>query len=89
MLADPTHKRAFSERTLNFFDPSFPECKDRPYYTNARFMIVRKSCYIRFLYYLRIDNRLLTSALFFVARFLGSIVWVLEFDLIALKSKNK
>lgn len=88
MLADPTHKRAFSERTLNFFDPSYPECKDRPYYTSARFSIIHKYCYVRFFYYLRIDNQFLTRILFFIARFLGSIVWVLEFNLIALKKTD-
>lgn len=88
MLADPTHKRSFSERTLNFFDPAFPECRDRPYYSSARFRIVRKSCYIRFFYYLRINNPLLTRALFFLARFAGAIVWVVEFDLVALKEET-
>lgn len=85
MLADPTHKRSFSERTLNFFDPAFAECRDRPYYSSARFRIVRKSCYVRFFYYFRINNLWLTRALFFLARFFGGIVWVVEFDLVALK----
>lgn len=88
MLADPTHKRSFSERTLNFFDPAFPECRDRPYYSSARFRIVRKSCYVRFFYYLRINNPWLTRALFFLARFAGAIVWVVEFDLVALKEET-
>lgn len=81
MLADPTHKRSFSERTLNFFDPAFPECRDRPYYSAARFRIVRKSCYVKFFYYLKLDNPLLTKVLFFLARHFGAVVWVLEFDL--------
>ncbi len=89
MLADPTHKRAFSERTLDFFDPAFPECRDRPYYSTARFKIVRKSCYIRFFYYLKINFALFTRPLFFLARYLGAIVWVIEFDLRALKSTDK
>lgn len=88
MLADPTHKRSFSDRTLNFFDPAFPECRDRPYYSSARFRIVRKSCYVRFFFYLRINNPLLTRALFFVARFAGAIVWVVEFELVALKEET-
>ncbi len=85
MLADPTHKKSFSERTLNFFDPAFPECLDRPYYSSARFSISRKSCYVKFFYYLKVSNRLLTAPLFFIARYLGAIVWVVEFDLIARK----
>lgn len=89
MLADPTHKRSFSERTLNFFDPDYPECKDRPYYSSARFRIVSKSAYVRFVYYLKLSNPLLTRLLFFLARFLGAIVWVVEFDLRALKPTGK
>jgi SAM-dependent methyltransferase len=85
MLADPTHVRPFSDRTLNFFDPAFPECKDRPYYSTARFKIHRKSCYVRCFYYLKITHPLLTTPLFFLARFLGAIVWVVEFDLETLK----
>jgi SAM-dependent methyltransferase len=88
MPADPTHKRNFSERTLNFFDPAFPECRDRPYYSSARFRIVRKSCYVFFFYFLRINNPLLTGILFHFARFFGAIVWVVEFDLVALKEET-
>lgn len=88
MLADPTHKRAFSERTLNFFDPSFSECISRPYYSTARFEIERKSCYIKFFYYLKINNKLLTKILFFFARYIGAFVWVIEFDLRAIKIKT-
>lgn len=89
MLADPTHKRSFSERTLNFFDPAYPECNDRPYYTSARFSIVRKSCYIKFFYYLKLGSPLLTKPLFFLARYLGAVVWVIEFDLRAVKSETE
>ena len=85
MLADPTHKKSFSERTLNFFDPDFPECKDRPYYSNARFKIERKYAYVRMRYYLKIGIPLLTIPLFFLARFMGAIVWVIEFKMTARK----
>lgn len=89
MLADPTHKRSFSERTLNFFDPNYPECKDRPYYSSARFRIVCKSAYVRFFYYLKLSSPLLTRPLFFLARFFGAIVWVVEFDLRAIKATGQ
>jgi SAM-dependent methyltransferase len=36
---DPTHKRGFHELTFDFFDPSKEYCKQRPYYTKARFKI--------------------------------------------------
>lgn len=86
MLADPTHKRFFSERTLNFFDPAFPECRDRPYYSKARFKIAKKYCYIKLFYYIKIGAKAITTPLFFLARYVGAIVWVVEFDLIARKS---
>jgi SAM-dependent methyltransferase len=88
MLADPTHKRAFSERTLDFFDPACPECRDRPYYSRARFKIARKSCYIKFFFYLKISLPVLTGLLFFLARYLGAVVWVIEFELRVIKSQN-
>lgn len=37
--ADPTHKRGFHELTFHFFDPNSPYCKDRHYYSCARFLI--------------------------------------------------
>ena len=41
--ADPTHRRGFHELTFHFFDPSSPYCKDRHYYTKARFRIARET----------------------------------------------
>lgn len=37
--ADPTHKRGFHEKTFSFFDPDSEYCKERSYYTQARFSI--------------------------------------------------
>jgi SAM-dependent methyltransferase len=37
--ADPTHKRGFHELTFQFFDPNSHFCRERHYYTNARFHI--------------------------------------------------
>ena len=37
--ADPTHKRAFHETTFMHFDPTSPYCKDRTYYSFARFNV--------------------------------------------------
>ena len=36
---DPQHVRAFQECTFDFFDPSKKYCKQRPYYSNARFKV--------------------------------------------------
>jgi SAM-dependent methyltransferase len=38
--ADPTHRRGFHEITFQFFDPSSPYCRSRPYYSPARFDIL-------------------------------------------------
>ncbi|MBC7490301.1 MAG: methyltransferase domain-containing protein [Glaciimonas sp.] len=40
--ADPTHKRGFHEITFRFFDPESDYCKERAYYTHARFKIVEE-----------------------------------------------
>jgi len=40
--ADPTHKRGFHEVTFQFFDPTSPYCKDRPYYSHARFLVAKE-----------------------------------------------
>ena len=38
--ADPTHKKGFHEFTFRFFDPDSEFCKERPYYSSARFKII-------------------------------------------------
>jgi len=43
--ADPTHKRGFHEITFRFFDVDSVYCRDRPYYTKARFYIVSE-CFV-------------------------------------------
>jgi SAM-dependent methyltransferase len=40
-VTDPTHKSYFNEFTFDFFDPGKRRCRTRPYYTNARFKIVK------------------------------------------------
>ena len=39
-VADPTHKKGFHEFTFRFFDPDSEFCKERPYYSSARFKII-------------------------------------------------
>ncbi len=36
---DPQHKRAFHECSFDFFDPSKKYCRQRPYYSHARFAV--------------------------------------------------
>ena len=40
-VTDPTHKTQFNEFTFEFFDPNCWRCQDRPYYSFARFNIVK------------------------------------------------
>ena len=39
---DPTHRRGFHELTFRFFDPDSALCKERHYYSTARFMIEKE-----------------------------------------------
>lgn len=41
--ADPTHRRGFHEYTFRFFDPNSSFCKERPYYSHARFKIIEEA----------------------------------------------
>jgi len=45
-LGDPTHVRLFNEFTFNFFDPTTPQCQERPYYSSARFYIRRLGVWV-------------------------------------------
>jgi len=44
--ADPTHKKGFHKMQFEFFYPTKEACKNRPYYSNARFKIVRLDYFI-------------------------------------------
>lgn len=48
-ISDPTHVSQFNEFTFNFFDPSSSNCQTRPYYSSARFKIVKLGFGISFL----------------------------------------
>lgn len=39
---DPTHRRGFHELTFRFFDPTSEYCKERYYYTHARFLVIQE-----------------------------------------------
>jgi SAM-dependent methyltransferase len=38
-IGDPTHVRLFNETSFDFFDPTNAQCKERSYYSTARFYI--------------------------------------------------
>ena len=90
-ITDPTHVNQFNEYTFEFFDPNKERCKNRPYYTEARFKIIsigygisllRPKIYIPIIsrYYI-IQNRLLKWILSFFATYFNNIIVGLEIEL--------
>jgi SAM-dependent methyltransferase len=57
-ITDPTHVRQFNEFTFNFFDPTKSQCQERPYYSNARFIIDRLGFGVQLTPYLHTETRL-------------------------------
>jgi SAM-dependent methyltransferase len=87
--ADPTHKRGFHEFFFCFFDPCSDWCKDRPYYTTARFKIVKInplmylfSPYIGPRKEIEISNKYFKRMIFIIGNYLCSIVVNLKVELI-------
>lgn len=87
MGTDPTHKNFFSENSFDYFDPSKRHCKNRPYYSTARFQILKTSAYVNVLAmkYVKISSPFLLKPLFYFAGIFGNIVSVVEFELKCLK----
>ena len=48
-ITDPTHVSQFNEFTFDFFDPTNKRCQTRPYYTHARFEIIKLGMGVSFL----------------------------------------
>jgi SAM-dependent methyltransferase len=44
--ADPTHIKGFHPMQFEFFDPTRNACKNRPYYSQARFRIMRLDYFV-------------------------------------------
>jgi len=79
-VADPTHKRGFHERFFNFFDPQKEECRDKPYYTKARFKIISLNPVLYpfspFLHFKKkeIKNKSFQKLFFLLANYINNIV---------------
>lgn len=89
--ADPTHRRGFHELTFRFFDPDSPYCKERHYYTQARFHIERETFVLAPLspYFsipgvgeIRISNRILKRFVGLIGNTLSNIILDLELELV-------
>jgi predicted SAM-dependent methyltransferase len=85
MISDPTHKAFFNEYSFDYFDPVQRHCQERPYYSTARFQIRSKIFYTKVLRYREVKAVPLQRALTLLARHLNGVIWVIEFDLVALK----
>lgn len=46
-ITDPTHVKQFNEYTFEFFDPVKWRCRKRPYYSHARFKIMKQGYWIK------------------------------------------
>jgi SAM-dependent methyltransferase len=90
-FADPTHKRLFHQRTFDFFDPTKKACQERPYYSKARFRGEKVHYWFPIVHFaggrgwVKASNKILKGLLSLLANYLNNIIWVLEFELIALK----
>lgn len=89
MMTDPTHKAFFNEHSFEYFDPAERHCQERPYYSTARFKIAQKHYYIKVRRYRRVSTPWKQRILEALARHLGAIIWVIEFDLIVLKEPRQ
>lgn len=58
-ITDPTHVRQFNEFSFNFFDPTKEQCRERPYYTRARFRIDRIGFGVQICPYLHSEKRII------------------------------
>ena len=84
---DPTHVKSFNEFSFSFFDPSNDSCKERPYYSTARFYIRKLGLWVtpfeavlprKFTRDFLILNPVLKKIILIFASFLNNIVSGLE-----------
>jgi SAM-dependent methyltransferase len=86
---DPTHRTPFNEFSFDFFDPSTRHGRERPYYSTARFSIRSKTFWVKAIrHYRPVRNQTGLAILSGLARHLGGVIWVVEFELVALKTDD-
>ena len=85
MMTDPTHKRFFSEYSFDFFDPSKQYCRERPYYSTARFRVAHKDYFVKLGSYRRVSSPWAKTALEAAARHFCGVIWAMDIELSALK----
>ena len=85
MMTDPTHKRSFSEYSFDYFDPDKRYCKERPYYSTARFQVWNKDYFVKLGSYRRVSAPWAKTVLEMGARHFCGVIWAMEVCLRALK----
>jgi SAM-dependent methyltransferase len=88
MMTDPTHKRSFSEYSFDYFDPSRPYCKERPYYSTARFQVENKDYFVKLGSYKKVSAPWAKTVLEIGARHFCGVIWAMEVSLRALKDTS-
>jgi SAM-dependent methyltransferase len=84
---DPTHRTPFNEYSFDYFDPATYQGRERPYYSVARFSIRSKIYWIKpAIVYLPVRRRSLQLLLSALARHIGGVIWVIEWELVAMPS---
>jgi SAM-dependent methyltransferase len=86
---DPTHVRTFSEYTMDYFDPKKPLGKRRAYYSTARYTVKTVNIWLCITNrYFIIRNRYLCRFFLGIAHYIANVVYLIEYELLALKSAN-
>jgi SAM-dependent methyltransferase len=84
--SDPTHRTAFNEYSFDYFDRSTFQGRERTYYSGARFSIRSKTFWIKpAVVYIPVRKRAAQRVLSALARHLCGVIWVVEWDLAAVK----
>ena len=87
---DPTHKKGFHELTFSFFDPEADYCRERPYYSKARFKIKSFSfgiapfapyISIPFVKEIEIKNKILKKIIGLIGNIFSNIILELRLEL--------
>lgn len=94
-IGDPTHLKMFHQQSFDFFDPQRKQCRERPYYTQARFKINNTRFWFPLFPFgggrgwVKINNRVLKGLLSFLAMYLSNIIWGLEFEMVVSKEAGQ
>lgn len=85
-ITDPQHLRPFNQFSFDFYDPRKPQCRERPYYSKARFLVKSKIYTFKIgQRYYEVRNPFLKILMDIGATYFCNIIQVIEFELEAVK----